>query len=81
MTGSFSLAQGFNLQSTISASTASHTPHYPHHPITCTSKLFYEEDGTFGCEHTSVPPDDLRTGECVRHSVAILLLELAKEKY
>lgn len=77
---SFSIAQGFNLQSTISASTASHVPHTPHHPITCTSKLRLEDDGTFGCEHTSVPADDPRTRECVTHSIAILLLELAKEK-
>lgn len=66
------------LQSTLSAaSSTSDCPIQPHHPITCTSKLYYEEDGTFCCEHASAPPDDPRTQQCVIHSVALLLIELA----
>jgi hypothetical protein len=69
------------LQSTISASTSADGGQYiPHHPITCTSKLFFEEDGSFGCEHTVVPPDDPRTAACLRHSIALMIIELAFEK-
>jgi hypothetical protein len=49
----------------------------PHHPITCQSGLRYEEDGTFSCEHTSVPAGDVRTQFCIDHSMAVLLIELA----
>lgn len=50
----------------------------PHHPITCkTGSLYYEEDGTFKCDHAEVPPDDLRTEQGIRHSLALLLIELA----
>lgn len=66
------------LQSTLSAASATpDSPIQPHHPITCSSKLYYEEDGTFCCEHASVPPNDLRTRHCIVHSVALLIIELA----
>lgn len=68
-----------HLQSTLSSQTSSneHSPIQPHHPITCTSKLYYEEDGTFYCEHATAPPGELRTQQCVTHSVALLIIELA----
>ncbi len=73
---------GINLQATLSASSAMSTPEgapTPHHPITCTSKLRFEEDNTFGCEHAEVPPGDLRTQYCLGHTVALLLIELARD--
>lgn len=72
---------GVNLQATLSSTSVSDTPYYPHHPITCTTKLRLEEDGTLACEHTSVPPTDSRTQACLNHSIAILLLELAGQRY
>lgn len=51
----------------------------PHHPITCDGNLRYLEDGTFACPHTAVPPEDVRTKLCLDHSVALLLVELARE--
>lgn len=71
-----------NLQVTLSASSANHDPRgpvAPHHPITCGSELRYEEDGSFACEHASVPPTDLRTRFCIDHSVALLLIELSRQ--
>lgn len=70
----------YQLQSTCSASTSgvgTLPPGVLHHPITCTSKIFYEEDGSFSCEHGTVPADDPRTQACVIHSVALLIVELA----
>lgn len=52
----------------------------PHHPITCrTGSLYYEEDGAFKCDHAEVPSGDLRTNQSIRHSMALLLIELAME--
>lgn len=69
-----------SLQSTIAAAT-SHSANEavsPHHPITCISgDLFYEEDGTFRCEHAKAPADDIRTQQCLHHTLAILIVELA----
>jgi hypothetical protein len=71
-----------NLQATLSSSSAG-TPADeivgPHHPITCTTELRLEDDGTFACRHASAPSDDLRTRSCINHSVALLLIELAQE--
>jgi hypothetical protein len=70
-----------NLQATLSASSAiasSEAPTIPHHPITCTSALRYDDDGTFACEHSAVPPGDLRTQFCLDHSIALLLIELVR---
>ena len=72
---------GINLQATLSASSATSTPEgapSPHHPITCTGKLTFDEDGTFGCEHAVVPAGDLRTQYCIDHSIALLLIELSR---
>lgn len=66
------------LQSTISAATSTNEPSInPHHPITCTGNIYYDEDGTFRCDHASAPPDNPRNHQCVNHSVALLLIELA----
>jgi hypothetical protein len=72
---------GINLQATLSASSAMSPPEgaiIPHHPITCTSDLHYDDDGTFGCTHADVPPGDLRTQFCIDHSIALLLIELSR---
>ncbi|MDQ3944234.1 MAG: hypothetical protein M3357_03600 [Actinomycetota bacterium] len=68
-----------NLQSTLSTSSVSEEaePVRPHHPITCPSQLRLDEDGTFSCEHASVPPGDVRTQICLDHTVALLLIELS----
>lgn len=66
------------LQSTVSASTSGvpTVPGIVHHPITCTSKLYFEEDGRFACEHAEVPAGDERTQACLHHSMALLVIEL-----
>ena len=51
----------------------------PHHPITCSTELRLEPDGTFACDHASVPAGDERTRFCLNHSVSLLLIELAQE--
>lgn len=68
------------LQSTLSAGSAmsSLEPVAPHHPITCASRLFFHEDGRFGCEHVEVADGDERTTHCVQASIAMLLMELAR---
>ena len=74
--------QTMNLQQTVSAATSNHESFSggPHHPITCmTGELFYYEDGSLSCEHSKAPDDDLRTKQCVTHSLAVLLIELAME--
>ena len=71
-----------NLQATLSLSSATGPDDAsvrPHHPITCASSLRYEEDGTFACNHASVPPGDARTQSCVDHTIALLLIELVQE--
>lgn len=68
-----------NLQATLAASSHGHKAHYiPHHPITCGTDLRLYEDGGLSCEHLTVV-DDPRTRECIDHSIAILLIELALE--
>jgi hypothetical protein len=51
----------------------------PHHPITCQSSLEFHGDGRLSCEHATAPPGEVRTQLCLDHSVAILLLELARQ--
>jgi len=71
-----------NLQATLSLSSATGPDENavrPHHPITCSSSLRFEEDGTFACGHASVPPGDARTQSCIDHTVALLLLELVQD--
>lgn len=70
-----------NLQATLSASSAMTPPEgttLAHHPITCSGALRYDEDGSFACDHASVPPGDVRTQYCVDHSIALLLIELSR---
>lgn len=70
-----------NLQSTLATSSSGLGQEVtPHNPITCTSKLFLHEDGTFACEHAHVPAGDTRTQACVDHSIALMLIELLREK-
>ncbi|MGH9042635.1 MAG: hypothetical protein ACRDZ3_20665 [Acidimicrobiia bacterium] len=71
---------GVNLQATLSSSSVveQSEPVRPHHPITCPTELRLEEDGTFSCEHATVPPGDTRTQLCLDHTVALLLIELSQ---
>ena len=70
------------LQATLSSASASLAPEAgtpdPHHPITCSSELRLEPDGTLTCEHTTAPAEDPRTRSCLNHSLALLLTELAQ---
>lgn len=66
-----------NLQATLSASSAGGDSPAPHHPITCTSDLRLEQDGTFACEHAEVGPADERLKFCLNHTVALLIMECA----
>lgn len=71
-----------NLQATLSASSSGlgDPPAGPHHPLSCTSTLELSEDNSLACEHTRVPAGDLRTQACIDHSIAILLIEVLREK-
>ena len=71
-----------NLQATLSLSSTTGPEEpvvKPHHPITCSSPLRYEEDGSFSCHHATVGPEDMRTQSCLDHTVALLLLELVAD--
>jgi hypothetical protein len=76
-------AGGSTLQTTLSSASAGSsdgaTVVRPHHPINCSTELRLEPDGTFSCNHASVPGGDERTRFCVNHSLALLLIELAHE--
>lgn len=78
----FTNTTGINLQSTLAASSAGTDGpvNGRHHPITCSDVLEYDDAG-LRCPHASVPADDRRTQSCVDHSVAILLLELAVQRF
>ncbi|MCI0545561.1 MAG: hypothetical protein L0Z49_14140 [Actinobacteria bacterium] len=69
-----------NLQATLSAGSAESGPNLvlPHHPITCTTVLGLEEDGSMFCNHAKTPARDPRTQHCVNGSIALLIIELAK---
>lgn len=67
----------FDLQASVSAASANGDIYTPHHPITCASQLTYDHNGTFSCEHTTVPAEDTRTRSALNHSIALLLIELA----
>ena len=82
MTANFSFGQTrqMNLQATLSScsATADETAVIrPHHPITCTSELRLESDGSLLCDHAEAPAEDQRTRACLNHSLALLLMELA----
>ena len=81
---SFVHGQGgtINLQATLSSSSSGSSlaeVGRPHQPITCTTELRLEADGTFACDHSSAPSGDTRTQFCINHSVALLLIELAQQ--
>lgn len=76
----FGQARQMNLQSTLSSCSATADEAAairPHHPITCTSDLRLEPDGSLLCDHAAAPADDQRTRACLNHSLALLLMELA----
>lgn len=65
------------IQSTLSAATSNESAVIPHHPITCQGNLYFEEDGSMGCDHAKVPPDEPRNKAIQVHSIAMLIIELA----
>jgi hypothetical protein len=81
--GTTAWAGGTNssLQATLSSSSAgaSEPAVLPHHPITCQADLRFHDDGRLCCEHATAPPGERRTKLCIDQSIAILLLELARD--
>ncbi len=77
-----SVTSSFNLQTTLAASSSGvgDPPPGPHHPLSCQSTLELGEDNSLACEHTQVPAGDARTQACVDHSIAILLIEVLRER-
>jgi hypothetical protein len=73
-------ASSINLQATLAASSSGLGDPTPHHPISCTSDLCFHDDNTLACEHTQAPAGDPRTQACLDHSIAVLLIEVLKEK-
>ncbi len=76
----FGRVQQTNLQATLSSSSATADEAaaiQPHHPITCSTELRLEPDGSLLCDHAEAPADDKRTRACLNHSLALLLMELA----
>jgi hypothetical protein len=75
-------AKPTSLQAILSSASAPAIPDtgaaLPHHPITCTSELRLEPDGTLACEHATASVGDARTRSCLNHSLALLLIELAQ---
>lgn len=70
-----------NLQATLAASSSGlGEPPTPHHPISCTSALCFHDDNTLACEHTQAPAGDLRTQACIDHSIAMLLIEVLRQR-
>lgn len=51
----------------------------PHHPICCVESIAYEEEGSLSCPHAEVPADSERVQSAVRHSIALLIIELATQ--
>lgn len=77
----WSATPGVSLQAILSSATAgvSDPAVLPHHPITCQTELTFDGDGRLCCAHAAAPPGECRTQSCLVHSVAILLIELARE--
>lgn len=70
----------WSLQATLAAASASGDPVFPHHPVSCQGDLGYDlDDGSLCCSHAKTEAKDPRTATCVRHSIAILLLEAASK--
>lgn len=82
MQGLVHVAGQINLQATLSASSASsvHPVIQPHHPITCPGQLALYEDGSLACDHARTDPGDPRVHDCLNHSVALLIVELASQQ-
>jgi hypothetical protein len=71
----------FDLQATLAVSSAmAEAPPSPHHPITCTSGLRFYDDNSLACEHAQAPPGDRRTQACIDHSIAMLLIEVLRQR-
>jgi hypothetical protein len=74
-------ASSINLQATLAAASSGVGDQVnPHFPLTCTSALRFYDDNSLACEHARVLAGDPRTQACVDHSIAILLIELLREK-
>jgi len=76
------VSNSMNLQATLAAASAMTTPCFPHHPITCASgALRLHDDGALECDHHRTEPGDARTQDCVQATAAILLFEVAFERF
>lgn len=71
-----------NLQATLSAATAMGMGTItPHHPITCQGDLLLHDDGSLECPHVRTAAGDDRTVDALSATVAILLFEVAHERF
>jgi len=71
-----------DLQATLAAASGDAVTYLPHHPISCAvGELRLEEDGSFNCDHSKMPPDSPRTQTCINASIAILLFEEAYKRF
>lgn len=69
-----------SLQSLLASQTSSYEspPPNPHHPLACRVGPLYYVEGVLACDHVEVGPNDRRTDEALRHSMAILIIECAE---
>ena len=70
-----------NLQATLAATAPSCDSPLAHHPLICTGRLSYYSDGRFQCDHALAPADDERSKHAVQTSIALLLMEIAHQRY
>lgn len=74
---------GISFQATcnaVSMTQSDELPILPHHPLSCAGTILrYHEDGTMECEHAVTWPNDPRGRKAVDHSLAVLLIEIARE--
>lgn len=78
--------QGVNLQSTLASGTADNSLVGEmtgiHHPITCSAgNLYFDEDNTMRCDHSSAPADNPRNQAVLDASIAILIFQEAVKKF
>lgn len=75
-------SQSTPLQSMLSSASAGESRGFTgnHHPITCSGALEYDGD-ILRCEHSETLEDDPRMQHVLTSTVAILLFELAHERF
>lgn len=75
-----------NLQATLSSGTADTSlageVKGPHHPITCsTGDLFFDDDNTMRCDHSSAPANNPRNQAILDASISILIFQEVAKRF